>query len=43
MSSIINDKALIFSRIFDEKKQLALYGVKNIGLFGSFVRGGTNT
>ncbi len=39
MSTIINDKALIFSRILDEKMQLAFYGVKNIGLFGSFIRG----
>ena len=34
-----NAKSLIFKRILDEKKQFALYGVKNIGLFGSFVRG----
>lgn len=34
-----NAKELIFKRILDEKKQLAFYGVKNIGLFGSFVRG----
>jgi predicted nucleotidyltransferase len=32
-------KELIFQRILDEKKQLSFYGVKNIGLFGSFVRG----
>src|SRR4030043_942391 len=32
-------KQLIFERILDEQKQLAFYGVKNIGLFGSFVRG----
>ncbi len=34
-----NAKDLIFKRILEEKKQLAFYGVKNIGLFGSFVRG----
>ena len=34
-----NTKELIFQRILDEQKQLALYGVKTIGLFGSFVRG----
>lgn len=34
-----NAKELIFKRIINEKKQLALYSVKNIGLFGSFVRG----
>ena len=39
MNEKTNDKDLIFKRILDEKKQLALYGVKNIGLFGSFVRG----
>jgi hypothetical protein len=39
MDTIINDKALIFNRILAEKMQLTLYGVKNIGLFGSFVRG----
>ena len=39
MEKKTNDKELIFRRILDEKKQLAFYGVKNIGLFGSFVRG----
>jgi predicted nucleotidyltransferase len=39
MNEEINAKELIFERILDEKKQLAFYGVKNIGLFGSFVRG----
>ena len=39
MNDKIQDKDLIFKRILDEKKQLAFYGVKNIGLFGSFVRG----
>ena len=32
-------KDLIFQRILDEQKQLSSYGVKKIGLFGSFVRG----
>ena len=39
MNDKSKDKDLIFKRILDEKKQLAFYGVKNIGLFGSFVRG----
>ena len=39
MNDKIQDKDLIFKRILDEKNQLAFYGVKNIGLFGSFVRG----
>ena len=39
MNDKIKDKDLIFKRILYEKKQLAFYGVKNIGLFGSFVRG----
>ena len=39
MNDKIKDKDLIFKLILDEKKQLAFYGVKNIGLFGSFVRG----
>ena len=39
MNEKTNAKKLIFKRILDEKKQLAVYGVKNIGLFGSFVRG----
>ena len=39
MNEKTSDKDLIFKRILDEKKQLAIYGVKNIGLFGSFVRG----
>jgi predicted nucleotidyltransferase len=34
-----NTKELIFQRIIEERKQLAFFGVKNIGLFGSFVRG----
>ena len=39
MNEKTNAKDTIFKRILDEKKQLAFYGVKNIGLFGSFVRG----
>lgn len=39
MTQEINAKQLIFNRILAEKKHLASYGVKNIGLFGSFVRG----
>jgi hypothetical protein len=35
----INAKQLIFQCILDEKHHLASYGVKNIGRFGSFVRG----
>jgi len=33
------DKRLIFKGILDAQEQLVNYGVKNIGLFGSFVRG----
>jgi hypothetical protein len=32
-------KGIILQRILDEQKQLSFYGVKKIGLFGSFVRG----
>ena len=39
MINKINTKELIFQRILEKQKQLAVYGVKNIGLFGSFVRG----
>ena len=35
----INAKELVLQWILDEQKKLAFYGVKNIGLFGSFVRG----
>jgi uncharacterized protein len=34
-----NTKELIFQRLRDEQKKLASFGVKEIGLFGSFVRG----
>jgi len=39
MATKITTKELIFQLILNEQKQLAFYGVKNIGLFGSFVRG----
>jgi predicted nucleotidyltransferase len=39
MAEKTNTKSLIFHRILNEQKQLAFYGVKNIGLFGSFARG----
>lgn len=32
-------KDIILQRISDEQKQLSFYGVKKIGLFGSFARG----
>ncbi len=31
-------KDLILKRILDEKRQLSSYGVRNIGIFGSYVR-----
>jgi hypothetical protein len=34
-----NTKESIFQLILEKQKQLVGYGVKNIGLFGSFVRG----
>ena len=39
MQKIIYEKDLVFKRILDKKKQLASYGVTNIGLFGSYIRG----
>jgi predicted nucleotidyltransferase len=39
MTDKANTKQSIFERIIDEQKKLAFYGVKDIGLFGSFVRG----
>ena len=39
MNEKTSAKELIFKRILDEQKQFVFYGVKNIGLFGSFVRG----
>ena len=39
MAEKTNAKSRMFHLILSEQKQLASYGVKNIGLFGSFVRG----
>ena len=39
MNTKTDDKAQIFKRILSEQAQLLFFGVKNIGLFGSFVRG----
>jgi len=39
MAKKTNTKELIFQRILAKQEQLISYGVKNIGLFGSFVRG----
>jgi predicted nucleotidyltransferase len=39
MATKANTKELIFQRLIDEQKKLAFFGVKDIGLFGSFVRG----
>lgn len=39
MNTETDDKAQIFKRILSEKAQLSFFGVKNIGLFGSFIRG----
>jgi predicted nucleotidyltransferase len=39
MAKKTNTKELIFQRILGKQEQLRSYGVKNIGLFGSFVRG----
>ncbi|MDP2863848.1 MAG: nucleotidyltransferase family protein [Desulfobacterales bacterium] len=35
----VNTRELIFQRFIEEREKLAFFGVKNIGLFGSFVRG----
>lgn len=43
MSDTSNHKRLIFERILSKRTQLAFHGVKNIGLFGSFVRGDQNS
>ena len=43
MNTKTDDKAQIFKRILTEQAQLSLFGVKNIGLFGSFVRGDQTT
>jgi uncharacterized protein len=39
MNTKTDDKAQIFKRILSEQAQLSFFGVKNIGLFGSFIRG----
>lgn len=39
MAKKVNTKELIFQRLIEEREKLAFFGVKNIGLFGSFVRG----
>jgi len=39
MGKKVNTKESIFQRLIDEQEKLAFFGVKNIGLFGSFVRG----
>jgi predicted nucleotidyltransferase len=43
MAKKINTKDLIFQCILDKQEQLSSYGVKNIGLFGSFIRGDQTT
>ena len=43
MNTKADDKDQIFKRILTEQAQLSLFGVKNIGLFGSFVRGDQTT
>jgi predicted nucleotidyltransferase len=35
----VNAKEIIFQRVIEKREKLAFFGVKNIGLFGSFVRG----
>ena len=39
MANQVITKNLIFQHILEKQKHLAFFGVKNIGLFGSFVRG----
>jgi hypothetical protein len=39
MNKKADTKEFIFQRLKDEREKLAFFGVKNIGLFGSFVRG----
>jgi predicted nucleotidyltransferase len=43
MNKQANTKDDIIKRIFEERKQLAFFGVVSIGLFGSFVRGDQNS
>ena len=35
----VDTKESVFQRLTEEREKLAFLGVKNIGLFGSFVRG----
>jgi len=35
----VSTKEYIFQRLEEEREKLAFFGVKNIGLFGSFARG----
>ena len=39
MNKKADTKEFIFQCLKDEREKLAFFGVKNIGLFGSFVRG----
>jgi Predicted nucleotidyltransferases len=39
MAKKTETKELIFQRILTKQEELTSFGVKNIGLFGSFVRG----
>ena len=39
MENKASSKEDVIKRILDEQKRLASFGVKSIGLFGSFVRG----
>ena len=39
MNKKADTKEFIFQRLKDEREKLAFFGVKNIGLFGSFVKG----
>ena len=39
MNKKADTKEFIFQRLKDEREKLASFGVKNMGLFGSFVRG----
>jgi len=39
MAKIVKTKKAIIQRILEERERLAFFGVRSIGLFGSFVRG----
>jgi len=43
MNNQVNTKDDIVKRILKERERLVLYGVVNIGLFGSFIRGEQNS